>query len=60
VKPIATLIEAIRELEVAGRISDETRAKLIDLETAETYQHPAARVPCCYEEREGEPCPECR
>jgi len=42
VRPIATLVEAIRELEVTGRLSDDTRSKLIDLEAAERFRHPSA------------------
>lgn len=59
-RPIAKLVEAIVELETAGRLSEATKADLIALMAAENFQHPTARISCCFEQMEGEPCPNCR
>lgn len=52
--PIRTLVEAIGELVETGRLTDDTKAKLEELVTAERYGHPST---CCFEEIEGERCP---
>lgn len=43
-RPIRTLVEAVIELERQGRLSDETRASLIELAAAENYRHPDAVI----------------
>lgn len=60
---VTTLVDALEELAVTGRLTDDTRAKLSEAVVAERYGHPGFRHggdDCHYEEIESVPCPICR